>query len=135
MIQWVQIVAVLLPLTTYVWKSVNCLQSQIINVYVDAVVLRFWCKNHPSYGLCIGKWLHQQYWTHGWCQEWVQPWCYSKFCRFYKSSADFQKLLISRNPHLVLCHFEKKTLKYYPSVLFKLQTGFWNNVLCDLYTF
>ena len=55
MIQWVQIVAVLLPLTTYVWKSVNCLQSQIINVYVDAVVLWFWCKNHPSYGCALAS--------------------------------------------------------------------------------
>ena len=104
MIQWVQIVAVLLPLTTYVWKSVNCLQSQIINVYVDAVVLRFWCKNHPSYGLCIAKWLHQQYWTMGDVRNGFNHGVTASFVDFTYHR------LISRNPHLVLCHFEENSV-------------------------
>ena len=45
------------------------------------------------------------------------------------------RCLISRKPVSGFHHFEKpSTLKFYATLLFKLHTGFWSYVLCELYT-
>ena len=40
----------------------------------------------------------------------------------------------TRSPYHVFLHFEKKRLKFYPHVILKLHTVFWDCVLYELYT-